>query len=566
MPRADVEAARFATEDDSLAHVLRDRPLEVPVYQRSYSWTTEEVAQYWDDLKAALSVPDPEYFMGTLVLTSGPTGRMTVIDGQQRLATTAILLACFRNYFLSVSDENRAKTIERDYLAGRSLRSGELEPRLRLNRDDADYFVSLVLQTDGTALEPEHESNVRIKEAYDYLTKRVREEVRGAGLNWAELIFRWTEFLEERVKVIVVKVSNDADAFLIFETLNDRGLALTIADLLKNYLFGLAAEELDEVELAWINTASAFDAPADEATLTTFLRHYWGSLHGATRERDLYRRIRSEVRSRQQTKELVHELERSAPNYAALLDSSHTQWKAFPAIGRGDVDSLLRFGLEQHRPLVLAAMDSLTDTELRRLLRALVSWSVRGLIGGGIGGGTTERYYSETAVMIRRDRAKTSEEVFESLAPIILTDEVFQDTFALRRVNNLRLTKYLLLAIDRHRAGHPDPAFVSNAEEAEVGLERVVGRRAVPNDWPEFDPNSLGQWSLWIANAVLIDTTTTLRVSSSTWPDARLQLKGSRFETTRKAAEYDLWTPEVISERQRQLAADVVAVWPRMPG
>ena len=104
---AATEIERFTATPDTLAHVLRDQPLRVPIYQRSYSWTPEQVGQFWSDLKAAMSVPDPEYFVGTFVLSSSTDQRLTIIDGQQRLATTAILIAAMRNFLVEVKDKTR---------------------------------------------------------------------------------------------------------------------------------------------------------------------------------------------------------------------------------------------------------------------------------------------------------------------------------------------------------------------------------------------------------------------------------------------------------------------------
>jgi uncharacterized protein with ParB-like and HNH nuclease domain len=61
--------ARIDFEIDGIGHVLADRALAVPLYQRSYAWNNEQVAQFWEDLRSALSEGLPEYFLGTIVLT-----------------------------------------------------------------------------------------------------------------------------------------------------------------------------------------------------------------------------------------------------------------------------------------------------------------------------------------------------------------------------------------------------------------------------------------------------------------------------------------------------------------
>src|SRR4051812_9209423 len=107
-------------------HILRDRTLAVPPYQRPYAWGAEEVEAFWWDLRSAFDTSEPDYFLGTIVLT-GARGKLpTTIDGQQRRTTTAILFTAIRDEFLARGDVERAGVIEADYIAARDLRSKEL--------------------------------------------------------------------------------------------------------------------------------------------------------------------------------------------------------------------------------------------------------------------------------------------------------------------------------------------------------------------------------------------------------------------------------------------------------
>lgn len=127
---------------EGIGHVLRDRRLEVPPYQRGYSWGQDEVAEFWWDLKASFVSSNPQYFLGTVVLAQeGGTGRSTIIDGQQRLTTTSLLLLAVRNEFFRRKDVSRGEVIERDYTVAFDLKSGETVSRLLLNSDDLPSTV-----------------------------------------------------------------------------------------------------------------------------------------------------------------------------------------------------------------------------------------------------------------------------------------------------------------------------------------------------------------------------------------------------------------------------------------
>ena|ERR1700693_2137755 len=72
-----------------LGGVLRQYQLEVPPNQREYAWTEREVVTLFQDFAVAISDEDEAYFLGTIVTIPRPNGKLEVVDGQQRLATTA---------------------------------------------------------------------------------------------------------------------------------------------------------------------------------------------------------------------------------------------------------------------------------------------------------------------------------------------------------------------------------------------------------------------------------------------------------------------------------------------
>ena len=111
---ADHYTGQITTRVDGIGHVLADSKLEIPDYQRSFSWSDDEVRELWDDVLKAIRDNVPDYFLGSMVTTAGAE-RDQVIDGQQRLATVSILFSAMRDILKSRSDE-RAEDIERDYL------------------------------------------------------------------------------------------------------------------------------------------------------------------------------------------------------------------------------------------------------------------------------------------------------------------------------------------------------------------------------------------------------------------------------------------------------------------
>src|SRR6266481_1339780 len=118
---------------EGIAHVLADNRLRVPVFQRSYAWEASHVTDLLQDVSASMQAGNQEYFLGSIVVSTEHSGLLEVVDGQQRLATIAIVLAQIREYFLSNEEDQRAATLESDYLLKRDLRTQEQVPRMTLN-------------------------------------------------------------------------------------------------------------------------------------------------------------------------------------------------------------------------------------------------------------------------------------------------------------------------------------------------------------------------------------------------------------------------------------------------
>src|SRR5690349_5001915 len=88
--------------------------LAVPIHQREYCWEQEEVESLLDDFERGMNAGS-EYYLGALVLTQSGS-EFSVVDGQQRLATTMLMLAAIRDIFHRVGESKLVKSIEDDYL------------------------------------------------------------------------------------------------------------------------------------------------------------------------------------------------------------------------------------------------------------------------------------------------------------------------------------------------------------------------------------------------------------------------------------------------------------------
>ncbi|MFM7154480.1 MAG: DUF262 domain-containing protein, partial [Bacteroidota bacterium] len=207
----------------------------MPPFQRDYSWEKEEWEDLWLDLMALDQEGD--HYMGYLVLqeTKEPK-KSIIIDGQQRITTISILILAAVQYLISRGDNQRADDLKKTYLSSRDLVRQIDIPKLKLNYNNEYIYGGKLMQFDipqNTAgLKP---SEKRLIEAWKYFLKKLTEQFKDSTTQAV------TEFVTRKIDIKLfftsITVNDDLNAFKVFETLNARGVKLSTADLLKNFIF-----------------------------------------------------------------------------------------------------------------------------------------------------------------------------------------------------------------------------------------------------------------------------------------------------------------------------------------
>ena len=551
-------------QGETIGHALKDSRLAVPVNQRSYAWEEKHVVELYQDLANAIATSETEYFLGSIVVTRSGDGVPEVVDGQQRLATSIILLAAIRDYFYINKDEDRGNDIESAFLKSRDLRTQEELPRLRLNDTDNDYFSKRILSR------PDHpdrdrpatkDSHKRIDTAAKLAKKQVDSVVGNfAAQDRSERLLDWIEFIEERARVIWVTVPDQANAFVIFETLNDRGLALSISDLLKNYLLGLSDDRIRETQSSWYSMTGALETVGGEEIVVTYIRHLWISLHGPTRERELYGKIKTQIRNKQVAITFATELAENANLYAALLNNQHELWNTYPPSSRGHLDTLRLLRMEQLRPVLLAAVKHLPPKEVAKCLRLLVCAAVRFLIVGKVAGGIQERNYALRALDIRKSVIRTARQLEKAMADVVPGDAQFEAAFGTARVSRSDLARYYLRALESKAAGGDQPELVPNDDEV-INLEHVLPQ-SPGSLWSALDDETARGFHKRLGNMCLLKAKANAKIGNASLAQKKPHYTGSSFELTKRIAAYTNWGPDEIAERQQELASLAVKTWP----
>lgn len=496
---AEQYTGQITTRVDGIGHVLADSKLEIPDYQRSFSWSDDEVRELWDDVMKAIHAKVPDYFLGSMVTTAG-TERDQVIDGQQRLATVSILFSAMRDIFKSRSDE-RAEDIERDYLGRKNIRTREWQPKLKLNADDNAIFQLIIEGRISEAnAQATRDSHKALVSAYGILHSRMEKAIEGlSATSWQAPLVELHEYLLTSANIIRVSVPSESRAFVIFETLNDRGLNLSTADLLKGHLFGTAGARVEECKYSWAQAMAPFSGD-DRTSTDQFLRHYWSSREGVSRVKALFSQMRDSVGTSEQAVALAAELGQAAPLWASMFERDAAYWEGYSDSAKESLEVLGALKVEQCRPLLLAVMQKFPRAEIEKVLTLLISWSIRWFVVGGSGAGVTERLYAEAAKAVTSENVDTASGISARFVDRVPSDQEFENQFAVMSVRRGWLARYYLHQLEKFRRGEFQPEFVTNSDATEVNLEHVLARNADPSDWPAFTPDEFSDMKLLLGN------------------------------------------------------------------
>lgn len=560
------QAAQIITNVDGIGHFLSDRLLAIPDYQRSYSWGEVEVSELWADLIKAKTSGSTEYFLGSIVTTrSNDAGRQLVIDGQQRLATVSLLYAAMRDLLRERSDE-RADDIERDFLGRKDMATRKRLPKLTLNADDNEFYLALI---DSSGHQASRDSHKRLRKAYDLLRKRMSELITGLDVDtWQRPLIELHTFVLNNAKIIDVHVPDENRSFVIFETLNDRGLNLNTSDLLKNHLFGTAgSERLEETKRRWSEMIGALGGDDESNELRDgFLRHYWSSRTGAGRAKALFSEIRDSITNPEDAVNLAGSLAQSAPLWAGMFDADSEFWSKLNTPAKERLRVLSGLKVEQCRPLLLATMRMFPVRETESVIACILNWTVRWFVAGGGGAGVTERLYAETAKKVTDGDITNTQRIVTEFEDRVPTDTDFERAFAVATVRRGWLARYYLHALERtSRAGNASPELTPNQDWQEANLEHVLPKSFDSVSWPQFSAETHAAWYLSLGNQAVLAKSENEAIGNEPFAVKAPVLAASSLKLTAQIGRRPNWTADEIRDRQTELAALAVSTWPVRP-
>lgn len=543
----------------------------VPPFQRDYSWGEDEWDDLWQDIIGLFEVEgEPAHYMGYLVLQSSDSKHFDIIDGQQRMTTISIMILAGLSYLDDLvaadldADNNRRRKeqLQNSYIGYVDPVSLVPRSKLELNRHNNRFYQTYLVPLERIPQRGLNLSEHQLRKSFGWFKERLKARLGrqpDSGQNFAAFI----DSLVDKLFFTVITVTDELNAFKVFETLNARGVRLSATDLLKNYLFSLISTgetheaEIQSLEDRWERIVGLLGSES----FPEFLRVFWNSRNRLVRKTDLFKAIRRNITTRQGAFTLVRDLDYCADIYSALRDPQDTRWQKEE---RQALQQLVMFGVRQPLAMLLACYQRFFTAErpfFTRILRAIVVISLRYNVICNLPTHEQETLYNDIAWKVSDGTYGTYPAIQAALRPVYPDDRQFKGAFSekeLRTTNsrNKKVVRYLLFEIERQRSGQ-DFEF----ESATYNLEHILPENPSA-DWADIEEAKQNRLIYRLGNMTPLETSRNRDQGNADYAAKRAVYATSDFQITQAIAKhYEIWDETTIETRQRHLADVAAGIW-----
>lgn len=368
---------KIESEDIDIESLLEGRFFSIPRFQRPYSWDEENINDLWEDV---MSTNGEDYFIGSMVMYRESKQEFSVVDGQQRLTTITLLLCAVRDAFAELGEQDLAEGIHQ--LIERKNRSNKNEYVLR-TETSFPYLQENILKFGEPEIEglPELSEEQALKSASKLLAEKVgllsqTVDIDPMILAEGKKEAKVARLLDLRdsvlnLKVILVKLENEEDAYLIFETLNTRGKDLAVTDLVKNQFTKLLKSKgaVDSVKIKWNKILESIYESSVDINSDAFLYHFWASRNEAVPVKRLYSVVKKKI-TEKNAKGYLDSLVRDVEFYRAIHEPSY-MWDKNQKRVSDSLRAIQIFRVAQPTPALLSLVRAHADGKIK--LARLVS-------------------------------------------------------------------------------------------------------------------------------------------------------------------------------------------------
>lgn len=430
----------------------------IPIYQRLYSWEKEQCEQLWDDIiKIGGNDKANGHFIGSILyvrVDDTHSSPLLIIDGQQRLTTITLLFIALRDH---LNDEDEfLKKFSRQKIRNRYLinsdEKGDKKFRLILSEPDKDTLLSLIDKDRRKPSEP----SLKIVENFKLFEKWIRKNT-----DKLETIFKGLEKL--MIVWIALKKEKD-DSQLIFESMNSKGIELTQADLIRNYIIMETEVKKQEDFYNQYWRAMEEDFKQNETLFNRFVRHYLtiktGKIPNEKRVHEAFKRYQQERGI--ETEVLLQDLQKYCGYFCQIAFKKEADKDLNKALG-----FLVDLEMDVVYPLLLELYSDYSDGVLSKqdfipIIALTESYLCRRAVCGIPSNGLNKFFPSFTKKIDKKQYLKSVEEHFGSLTgnQKFPNDFEFKDSFITKELygrnkTKKKKTKYFLERLENFDTKEP---------------------------------------------------------------------------------------------------------------
>ncbi len=543
-----------------------DFNFKIPLYQRPYSWTTEQAEELLDDLVSfigadlSVSIDDlSPYFLGSIVLIkSEGQPDAEVVDGQQRLTTLTILISALRTTI--ETPEYASGLTDYVYQEGSALEGTPNRYRLTLRDRDAVFFKTHI-QDEGQIVALTKMNAAQLTDAQQNIRANAKLYVEALRKLSEEQRVRLAQFIVKNCLLVVVSTPDLDSAYRIFSILNDRGLDLSHSDILKSEIIGrIDSDKQEDYNERWED--------AEEELGRDAFSDLFGYIRMIYRKQKLRESVLKEfrehvVKQTDDSKKLIDEvLIPFAGAFATIRTSSYES-----TAGAEQVNGLLKWlnrvdNVDWIPPAIrFLALNKAHADKLSRFLTELERLASYMMICRC---GINERFerYGKLITHIDKDV-----DLYAEGSPLQLTNdecrsfvtELNGDVY--RQVPRRRI--YILLRLDSELSDGS-----ASYDHGVISIEHVLPQNPRENSqWCDWFPTQgmRDRWVHRLGNLLLLNRKKNSSASNFDFDEKKKTYftKGgvSPFPLTTQVISESGWTPDVLRKRQRSMLTILMKAW-----
>lgn len=535
----------------------------IPRFQRPYSWDDDNITQFWNDVTSG---EQANYFIGSMVSYTVGKHSYALVDGQQRITTIMILLCCLRDTFAQLEDRNKADALhgfiefpDRDNNLHYTLQTETSFPYLQ---DEILKFGKPDLN-----LVPGREES-SIKSAAAIFTRSIKKKLdridTNSSISEKEKLKRKIQSISKirdyalELSLILITLTNEEDAYFIFETLNTRGKDLALGDLLKNHFSKNINKtgDVDIVKEKWSSLQSILLDSGADIDPDTFFVNSWQSRFKSVTKAKAFGVMKDTIDNKNALEHLNDFIE-DANHYRTILEPD-SAWNNNQTKVKNSLNALLLFRVKQPIPAVLSLVRAfknkrITMGKLAQTLSAIENFHfaftaiTSSRSSGGISGMYTafgRRLYEaesgndankEILSLIKklRDRMPTFAEFEAALPNVIYTNKI---------TSQKNLVRYFLnkLNIEEKNA--------TNGDFVDLSIEHLFPQKKITSD--KRPAEIIGQ----LGNMFLVDEALNERLGTKNFEEKKRILIEAGYTIGNVLVSADNLSNEVINKNTKRIA------------